>query len=91
MTFLSLAIGYLIGRIIVSFVLLPKYIAGDLVTAYAFLGKRFGSGVQSTASVTFLFTRLLADGLRLFATARIRSGPGSRWGSTCRTTSAAAP
>jgi SSS family solute:Na+ symporter len=69
MTFLSLALGYLVGRIIVSFVLLPKYIAGDLVTAYAFLGKRFGAGVQSTASVTFLFTRLLADGLRLFATA----------------------
>jgi SSS family transporter len=69
MTFLSLALGYVLGRIIVSFVLLPKYIAGDLVTAYAFLGKRFGAGVQSTASVTFLFTRLLADGLRLFATA----------------------
>jgi solute:Na+ symporter, SSS family len=69
MTFLSLAIGYLIGRIVVSFVLLPKYIAGDLITAYGFLGKRFGTRVQSTASVTFLVTRLLADGLRLFATA----------------------
>ncbi|RSM85431.1 sodium:solute symporter [Kibdelosporangium aridum] len=69
MTFLSLALGYVIGRIVVSYVLLPKYIAGDLVTAYAFLGKRFGAGIQSTASVTFLFTRLLADGLRLFATA----------------------
>ncbi|WP_433264115.1 sodium:solute symporter [Actinosynnema sp. CS-041913] len=69
MTFLSLAIGYLIGRIVVSFVLLPKYIAGELVTAYGFLGKRFGGGLQSTASVTFLVTRLLADGLRLFATA----------------------
>lgn len=69
MTFLSLALGYVIGRVVVSFVLLPKYIAGDLVTAYAFLGKRFGNGIQSTASVTFLFTRLLADGLRLFATA----------------------
>ncbi|MGW0521018.1 sodium:solute symporter [Crossiella sp. NPDC003009] len=69
MTFLSLAIGYLLGRIVVSFVLLPKYVAGDLVTAYAFLGKRFGDGLRTTASVTFLFTRLLADGLRLFATA----------------------
>ncbi|CAL9356803.1 Sodium_glucose cotransporter [Actinosynnema sp. ALI-1.44] len=69
MTFLSLAIGYLLGRIVVSFVLLPKYIAGNLITAYGFLGKRFGGGLQSTASVTFLVTRLLADGLRLFATA----------------------
>jgi SSS family transporter len=69
MTFLSLAVGYLIGRIVVSFVLLPKYIAGELITAYGFLGKRFGSNMQSTASMTFLLTRLLADGLRLFATA----------------------
>ena len=69
MTYLTLAFGYIIGRIIVSFVLLPKYIAGDLVTAYAFLGKRFGNGMQATASTTFQITRLLADGIRLFATA----------------------
>lgn len=68
-TYLQLAIGYLIGRIIVAFVLLPKYYAGNLVSAYSFLGSRFGSGLQGTASVTFLITRLLADGLRLFATA----------------------
>ena len=69
MTYLTLALGYIVGRIIVSFVLLPRYIAGDLVTAYAFLGKRYGDGMRATASVTFLFTRLLADGIRLFATA----------------------
>ncbi|GAA0534704.1 sodium:solute symporter [Saccharopolyspora subtropica] len=68
-TFLQLAIGYLIGRIVVAFVLLPRYYGGELVTAYAYLGKRFGSRVQVTASATFLITRLLADGVRLFATA----------------------
>ncbi|MBB5155505.1 sodium:solute symporter [Saccharopolyspora phatthalungensis] len=68
-TFLQLAIGYLVGRIVVAFVLLPRYYGGGLVTAYEFLGKRFGSGMQVTASATFLITRLLADGVRLFATA----------------------
>ena len=68
-TFLQLAIGYLVGRIVVAFVLLPRYYQGELVTAYAYLGKRFGSGLQGTASATFLVTRLLADGVRLFATA----------------------
>lgn len=68
-TYLQLAIGYLIGRVVVAFVLLPRYYAGNMVTAYAFLGQRFGSGMRGTASVTFLVTRLLADGLRLFATA----------------------
>lgn len=68
-TFLQVAIGYLLGRIVVAFVLLPRYYRGDLTTAYAYLGLRFGKGMQSAASVTFLLTRLLADGVRLFAAA----------------------
>ena len=56
-TYLQLAIGYLIGRIVVAFVLLPRYFAGNLVSAYAFLGQRFGSTLQGTASVTYLITR----------------------------------
>jgi len=68
-TFLQLALGYLVGRVIVAFVLLPRYYAGEMVTAYAYLGKRFGRGMQGTASVAFLGTRLLADGVRMFACA----------------------
>jgi solute:Na+ symporter, SSS family len=69
MTYLTLALGYIAGRIVVSFVLLPRYLTGNLVTAYAFLGTRYGDGMRATASVTFQVTRLLADGIRLFATA----------------------
>ena len=69
LTFLQLTIGYLIGRVIVAGVLLPRYFAGEQQTAYAFLGDRFGDGMRGLASVTFLLTRLLADGVRLFATA----------------------
>ncbi|PPK64382.1 sodium:solute symporter [Actinokineospora auranticolor] len=68
-TYLQLAIGYVIGRIVVATVLLPRYAAGRMTTAYNYLGERFGAGLQGTASVTFLVTRLLADGVRLFATA----------------------
>lgn len=68
-SFLQLAVGYLLGRIVVAFVLLPKYYAGEMVTAYAYLGKRFGGAMQGTASVTFLGTRLLADGVRMYAAA----------------------
>lgn len=69
LTFLQLTFGYLIGRVIVAAVFLPRYFAGDLVTAYGFLAKRFGNRMRVTASITFLVTRLLADGVRLFATA----------------------
>jgi SSS family transporter len=65
--FLQLALGYIIGRTIAAFVLLPRYFQGNLVSAYAYLGKRFGPGLQGTASITFVITRLLAEGVRLFA------------------------
>lgn len=69
LTFLQLTFGYLIGRVIVSVLFLPRYYKGKLSTAYEFLGNRYGDTMRGTASVTFLVTRLLADGVRLFATA----------------------
>ncbi len=68
-TFLQLTLGYLVGRSLVGWILLPRYYSGEVGTAYRFLGERFGHRLQSTASATFLVTRLLADGVRLFATA----------------------
>ena len=67
--FVELAIGYLIGRSLVAFVLLPLYMRGGFVSAYQYLRQRFGAGLQGVASVTFLGTRLLAEGVRLFASA----------------------
>lgn len=69
LTFLQLTFGYLAGRVLVSMYFLPKYFKGEMYTAYTFLGQRYGGGMQATASLTFLLTRLLADGVRLFATA----------------------
>ena len=69
LTFLQLAVGYVVGRVFVATVLLPRYFRGEQQTAYAFLGDRFGDRMRGAASVTFLVTRLLADGVRLFATA----------------------
>lgn len=69
LTFFQLTLGYLVGRVAIALWFLPRYAAGDLQTAYAFLGNRFGASLQRLSSITFLATRLLADGVRLFATA----------------------
>ncbi|MHC4728913.1 MAG: sodium:solute symporter family transporter, partial [Planctomycetota bacterium] len=69
MTFLQIALGYIVGRILVALVMIPAYYRGEIDTAYHFLGKRFGQGMRNTASITFMVTRVLADGVRLFATA----------------------
>ncbi|MCC5912784.1 MAG: sodium:solute symporter [Balneolaceae bacterium] len=67
--FLQLTFGYILGRIIVAIWFLPAYVKGEMTTAYQFLEKRFGAGMRKAASSTFIITRLLADGVRLFATA----------------------
>ena len=67
--FLQIAAGYLLGRIIVAYTLLPRYYQGDLVTAYALLEKRFGVSTRRFASVVFMVTRAFADSVRVFATA----------------------
>lgn len=69
LTFVQIAFGYLAGRIIVAAWFLPRYFEGGLSTAYQFIGQRFGSGARRVTSTTFMITRVLADGVRLFASA----------------------
>lgn len=70
-TFLQLPMGYLIGRLIVALVLLPSYFRREIYTAYEVLQRRFGGATRTTASLLFLLTRVLADGLRLFLAATV--------------------
>ncbi len=69
--FLQLALGYILGRILVSIFLLPAYFKGGISSIYEVLGQRFGTRIQKTASGVFLVTRILADGIRFLATAVI--------------------
>jgi SSS family transporter len=69
LNFLQVTFGYLVGRVVVSIVLLPAYARGELSTAYQLLANRFGPAMRNVASATFMCTRVLADGVRLFATA----------------------
>jgi SSS family solute:Na+ symporter len=71
--FLQLALGYIIGRVIVGAIFIPAYFRGDLVTSYELLQRRFGPEVKTVAAGIFLGTRSLADGIRLFATALVIS------------------
>ncbi len=66
--FLQIPLGYIVCRVAVAALLLPRYFEGDSLTAYEVLGRRFGNGVKRLTSALFLVTRSLADGLRLFLT-----------------------
>src|SRR6266508_5867780 len=63
--FLQLVFGYILGRIAVSFLLLPSYFRGELVTVYALLETRFGPAARRLTSLLFMITRIMAAAVRL--------------------------
>ncbi len=67
--FLQLVAGYLVGRVIISFLLIPHYFRGELFTAYQLIDRRFGQRLRSLTAGLFLLTRAAAEGVRVFAVA----------------------
>src|SRR5687767_6297155 len=67
--FLQLVFGYMLGRVVISFVFIPMYFKGELQTVYQLLGVRFGLKVKMLASALFVVMRNIADGIRLLLTA----------------------
>src|SRR5204863_815140 len=67
LTFLQVVFGYVVGRFIIAFVLLPHYFRGDLFTAYELMERRFGPGLRTLTSGLFLLTRAAAEGVRVYA------------------------
>lgn len=62
-------IGLALARLIVAFLFIPAFYQYQCTSIYEFLGHRFGPATQYTGSLYFLVTRLLASGVRLYATA----------------------
>jgi SSS family transporter len=80
-TFLQLVFGYVVGRIILAAIFIPRFFLGEFYTAYQLIEKRFGAKVKSAAALTFLVTRALAEGVRIAAVAtvvHIAFGTGGR-------------
>src|SRR6202790_3587500 len=73
LTFLQLVFGYVLGRFLISALLLPGYFRGEFLTAYGVIEKRFGPRMRAIAAATFLCTRVLAEGVRIAAIALVVS------------------
>src|SRR5437016_13491845 len=65
--FLQVVMGYMLARIVISLVFLPAYFRGELFTAYQLIDRRFGKGLHRFTAGTFLATRAVAEGVRVFA------------------------
>src|SRR5437763_12015575 len=55
--FLQVVFGYLLGRVIISAILIPQYFRGTMVTAYELMERRFGPQMRTLTAALFLVTR----------------------------------
>jgi solute:Na+ symporter, SSS family len=71
--FLQIIFGYLLGRIVVSFLFIPQYFRGEMFTAYQLIDRRFGKKLHHITAAVFLATRAAAEGVRVWAVAIVIS------------------
>ena len=65
---LQFLVGLALARLAVAFLFIPAFYKHNCTSIYEFLGHRFGPATQYTGSIYFFITRLLASGVRLYAT-----------------------
>jgi SSS family solute:Na+ symporter len=68
-TYLQLAIGAILARILVSYIFIKPYYDYKVYSIYEYLTARFGVPTKNAASAVFLVTRVLASGTRLYVAA----------------------
>src|ERR1041384_3849739 len=68
-TYLQLALGTILARILVSYIFIKPYYDYRVYSIYEYLTVRFGVATKNAASAVFMITRLLASGARLYVAA----------------------
>jgi SSS family solute:Na+ symporter len=68
-TYVQLAFGTILARILVSFIFIKPYYDYKVYSIYEYLTARFGVPTKNAASAVFMFTRVLASGARLYVAA----------------------
>ena len=68
-TYLQLALGTILARILVSYIFIKPYYDYKVYSIYEYLTARFGVPTKNAASAIFMFTRVLASGARLYVAA----------------------
>src|SRR5947199_8692990 len=66
-TYLQVVAGYIVARFVISWLFIPAYFQGEMLTAYELLNRRFGARAKHFTASLFLVIRALAEGVRVFA------------------------
>ena len=70
-SYLQMALGYLLGYIIVANILLPLYYRLNLISIYTYLDQRFGKITYKTGASFFILSRVIGASFRLFLVASV--------------------
>ena len=65
-TYFVIVLGYVLGYIVITTVLLPLYYKLNLTSIYTYLEKRFGKRAYTTGAVFFLISRIIGASFRMF-------------------------
>ncbi|MBC7904510.1 MAG: sodium:solute symporter, partial [Gemmatimonadaceae bacterium] len=64
--YMQVVIGYLIGYVVIAFVLLPLYYKLNLTSIYNYLRQRFGFTAYKTGALFFIISRTVGATARLY-------------------------
>ena len=71
MTYLQTCLGFIIGYLIVAFVLLPVYYRMNLTSIYEYLGSRFGRATYLTGAWAFVISKLAGAAVSFYVVCMI--------------------
>ena len=71
MTYMQTCLGFILGYVVVAFVLLPLYYRLNLTTIYAYLGQRLGPRSYKTGASFFLLSKMTGAVTRFYVVCMI--------------------
>ena len=66
MTYLQMCLGFIVGYLVIAFVLLPLYYRLNLTTIYTYLGQRLGERSYLTGASFFLLSKMTGAAVRFY-------------------------
>ena len=66
MTYLQTCLGFIVGYVVIAFVLLPLYYRLNLTTIYSYLGLRIGPRAYKTGASFFLLSKMTGAAVRFY-------------------------
>ena len=66
MTYLQMCLGFIVGYLVIAFVLLPLYYRLNLTSIYTYLGQRLGMRSYKTGASFFLLSKMTGSAVRFY-------------------------